>query len=944
MRRRVLKRIITRNGEEIVLHDAAVSPTLSRQSSADISDISEDEGAKRLSPLDLTKGSATDHGSQTRMAALLPRPIIPVSLNSNPEDGRSKTDSPPQKRRLRPLTPCRTEVIYTDESGIERRDTEGFDSPDYPEPKYKIIIDDLHATPKMDLNRSLVDDTTKDTPDDFKFPQTPQSYENRDPVDSADEETCAEDDLNDVKNTNDEDDVFTWDIPNPKLPAKRTMSDDVIQRSPGHGFFKSKSVMHDHSRNVHSSKITTLKSASLQKACFYISNKAFSQSFNSTSETDNNDSPGFNFNSLDISRPGSINSDNTDEVSDHQDADLELTEINSTTKNATGSSDSGDADAMEYGSNDDNENYLRKSSNTTSKQRRSNLLRQATLHCSPTLSDNTSKESSCDPVSLVRSRIKVDKSTQVKYDEIKAETGWNSRIYTLHRRNLDNSSEISTATTGSNENTNRKLAALQQLLVNSHHSFFRPVFEDTTDFGRVMHQNELCEISNIENPSLDIGENRSRQSTVETIDSGIDDSQREISAGGVINGHRRLSRHTYPWEINLDPDLTKGSSCSSMSPDEEEGRFRMSKYIHAAVNRSIQHILSQGSDTDSPEVVSSPGITEEGSLSDSEVSCLNSYERRRIFKHQRMQRQISSNSSSGSVKAFDNLGMNISLQGKRFKFRTLTVNDGDCFFNSPMSSKPSDQLSPEQNVRLSTVSKGEEISMDRLSPCKRTVSCSSDDSYCGFGLSKSQRKDFLGNLANFQNLNVSSCDQSQSISRDASPNFGEEVRACDKEVERVTSKSDLDRFIPDPYEITNMLSDSDNPFDSDNGQSSEVFIKEFIDNNSHLLSQKSPIEVVPSALIQFSAENIYAFGSGLLFGAVDVKNHFQVYAERSDNGCLTVGMYGPRPHCVVETAVNYTGSDIYEITYQVSIPGQYVISVKWADKNIPNSPFMCSVE
>ena len=52
---------------------------------------------------------------------------------------------------------------------------------------------------------------------------------------------------------------------------------------------------------------------------------------------------------------------------------------------------------------------------------------------------------------------------------------------------------------------------------------------------------------------------------------------------------------------------------------------------------------------------------------------------------------------------------------------------------------------------------------------------------------------------------------------------------------------------------------------------------------------------------------------------------------------------GPRPHTVVETSVTYTGDDIYEVIYEVRQPGYYVISARWADLNIPDSPFICKV-
>jgi hypothetical protein len=90
-------------------------------------------------------------------------------------------------------------------------------------------------------------------------------------------------------------------------------------------------------------------------------------------------------------------------------------------------------------------------------------------------------------------------------------------------------------------------------------------------------------------------------------------------------------------------------------------------------------------------------------------------------------------------------------------------------------------------------------------------------------------------------------------------------------------------------------------------------------------------------------KHVTAFGSCLNFGQVLAKNNFQVKTEAAGNGTLTVCVKGPRPHTVTETSVNYTGDDLYEVTYEVTHPGYYIISVRWSDINIPNSPFICKV-
>ena len=69
----------------------------------------------------------------------------------------------------------------------------------------------------------------------------------------------------------------------------------------------------------------------------------------------------------------------------------------------------------------------------------------------------------------------------------------------------------------------------------------------------------------------------------------------------------------------------------------------------------------------------------------------------------------------------------------------------------------------------------------------------------------------------------------------------------------------------------------------------------------------------------------------------------QVVTKTGGNGCLNVTVTGPRARTVRETAVVYTGDDIYEVLFEVTQPGYYIINVKWSDYNIPESPFICKV-
>ncbi|KAI8500576.1 hypothetical protein Bbelb_213940 [Branchiostoma belcheri] len=91
------------------------------------------------------------------------------------------------------------------------------------------------------------------------------------------------------------------------------------------------------------------------------------------------------------------------------------------------------------------------------------------------------------------------------------------------------------------------------------------------------------------------------------------------------------------------------------------------------------------------------------------------------------------------------------------------------------------------------------------------------------------------------------------------------------------------------------------------------------------------------------AGRILAFGPGLDHGFVGAKNNFQVSTRNAGNGALNVSLVGPRKNTVAEVNVIYTGDDLYEVIYDVTQPGYYVLSVKWMDRNVPDSPFIVKI-
>ncbi|XP_051163533.1 filamin-A isoform X2 [Leptopilina boulardi] len=84
-----------------------------------------------------------------------------------------------------------------------------------------------------------------------------------------------------------------------------------------------------------------------------------------------------------------------------------------------------------------------------------------------------------------------------------------------------------------------------------------------------------------------------------------------------------------------------------------------------------------------------------------------------------------------------------------------------------------------------------------------------------------------------------------------------------------------------------------------------------------------------------------AFGPGLQKGVVNKPNHFTVETKEAGTGGLGLLIEGPS-EAIVKCKDNYDGS--CSVEYEPSEPGDYDVSIKFADKHIPGSPFKVPIE
>ncbi|XP_033726271.1 uncharacterized protein LOC117315946 [Pecten maximus] len=112
----------------------------------------------------------------------------------------------------------------------------------------------------------------------------------------------------------------------------------------------------------------------------------------------------------------------------------------------------------------------------------------------------------------------------------------------------------------------------------------------------------------------------------------------------------------------------------------------------------------------------------------------------------------------------------------------------------------------------------------------------------------------------------------------------------------------------------------------------------------YMFDMKEELQSMPDVNHQTGCTNtdqLQVDGIGLTLGQVGVKNNFQIWAASDVTGCPTVSIYGPYPHCVTETCVIYTGDGLYEVIYEVTHPGYYIINVKWRDLELQES--LCKI-
>ncbi|XP_058718385.1 filamin-C-like isoform X1 [Poecile atricapillus] len=86
------------------------------------------------------------------------------------------------------------------------------------------------------------------------------------------------------------------------------------------------------------------------------------------------------------------------------------------------------------------------------------------------------------------------------------------------------------------------------------------------------------------------------------------------------------------------------------------------------------------------------------------------------------------------------------------------------------------------------------------------------------------------------------------------------------------------------------------------------------------------------------AGQVVARGPGLAAARLGHKNHFTVDCSKAGTNMLLVGVHGPKAPCE-EVHVKHEGNRIYTVTYSVRERGEYVLLLRWGDRDVPGSPF-----
>lgn len=101
------------------------------------------------------------------------------------------------------------------------------------------------------------------------------------------------------------------------------------------------------------------------------------------------------------------------------------------------------------------------------------------------------------------------------------------------------------------------------------------------------------------------------------------------------------------------------------------------------------------------------------------------------------------------------------------------------------------------------------------------------------------------------------------------------------------------------------------------------------------------VDLQPEILV--SPQNCIVTGNALYCGSVGKVMSFTVNTARAGEGCLSVTLRGPTPESVLETTVRLLHRNMYRVSYRVCQEGYFIINVRWADWQVPGSPFLCRV-
>ncbi|XP_067653246.1 uncharacterized protein [Haliotis asinina] len=590
-----------------------------------------------------------------------------------------------------------------------------------------------------------------------------------------------------------------------------------------------------------------------------------------------------------------------------------------------------------------------------------------TSTCFKSIVDHQSRRQSWTNTShvVIVPTAKVDKTTQVTSEEIKNATGWHSGAFKIKKRKIYiNQRNIQQKST----------AAESDILANTDHMNGRPI-------GNV--QNIRRNVFNVEewlhsNESGIFGASSDRQSTFDTCDSGIADENQ-----GCQNEHQRMSRRHRSNDIQFHPGIF----------NHLQGRGMIQ--FQGGSRRGTVHVPFSGRG----ELVSCS--TDQFNFSDSELE----YSSRRIQQRNRARRKTRTccNGSTLSPSVVSR-GKDGDRSRSRCLKRQASLDDHnqsvmkDPSFKGPHFSGCCDDQRDSDGICKTA----DNVKTHTL-PARVSSPDSVDEHDNGSGHSFSERSQFLGErkllscrdtllkkkadppktcgfgtdrLKGDKQYNPTQYNKDEPTKRAPAEKETEidPLVQTGKQDHNDMKEQDIVKVVSGVQSLTEHIEGSllnnDSPVSCLNPNSHGVkTIQGYTNPNSSLpdsdftdetwfskLFPKSVLELLANNPFSEAArvdvrlpgdlgeeEDCLAFGAGLSYGQVGMKNNFQVWVRYPCNGIVNISVNGPDPSYVTETSTTYTGDNLYEVMYEVTHPGYYVITVKWCGQNVADSPFITKI-